>query len=165
MAARNPEPEIIPPGRSRLGPQIDDRVLAAMARLLDDAWTIPGTQIRFGLDPLIGLIPVLGDVISGLFSFLIVFAAWQRGVSRITMARMIANIAIDDLVGSIPLVGDAFDVWWKSNRMNMDLLERERFGRSARNLFVDALFLFAIALAALALLAAPFALVYFLSPW
>jgi hypothetical protein len=162
MAARNPEPEIIPPRRSRLGPQIDDAVLAALARLLDDAWTIPGTRIRFGLDPVIGLIPVLGDVISGLFSFLIVFAAWQRGLSRLTIARMMFNIAIDDLVGSIPLIGDAFDVAWKSNRMNITLLQREQTGRHTRNLLADGLFLFAIALVALVLIAAPFALVWFL---
>ncbi|MGH9522069.1 MAG: DUF4112 domain-containing protein [Terriglobales bacterium] len=164
MAARNPhpEPKIIPPGSSRMGPQIDDVVLEALARLLDDAWRIPGTEIRFGLDPLIGLIPVLGDVISGLFSFLIVFAAWQRGVSRLTIARMMVNIAIDDLVGAIPLVGDAFDVAWKSNRMNISLLQREQAGRGARNLLVDGLFLFAIALVSLALIAAPFALVWFL---
>lgn len=164
MASRNPqpEPEIIPPGRNRMRPQIDDAILEGLARLLDDAWVIPGTKIRFGLDPLIGLIPVLGDVISGLFSFLIVFAAWQRGLSRLTIARMMVNIAIDDLVGSIPLVGDAFDVFWKANRMNISLLQRERIGRSKRNLFLDGLFLLGIALVALVLIAAPFALVWFL---
>lgn len=162
MTPRNPEPEIIPPRGARAGAQIDDRLLAALARLLDDAWTIPGTRIRFGLDPIIGLIPVLGDVVTGLFSFLIVFAAWQRGLPRVTILRMMVNIAIDDLVGAIPLVGDAFDVIWKSNRMNLELLQREQFGRRARNLLVDGLFLLAIALAALALIAAPFALVWFL---
>lgn len=162
MAARTPEPEIIPPGRSGLGPQIDDAVLAALARLLDDAWTIPGTRIRFGLDPIIGLIPVLGDVISGFFSFLIVFAAWQRGLSRLTIWRMMINIAIDDLVGAIPLVGDAFDIAWKSNRMNFALLQREQIRPRTRNLFVDGLFLLLIALVTLFLIAAPFALVWFL---
>jgi hypothetical protein len=164
MAVRkpDPEPEIIPPARGRPGPRIDDSILEGVARLLDDAWVIPGTRIRFGLDPLIGLIPVLGDVISGFFAFFIVFAAWQRGVSRLTIARMVVNIAIDDLIGSIPLVGDAFDVAWKSNRMNISLLQRERIGRGTRNLFLDGLFLFAIALVALALIAAPFALVWLL---
>lgn len=164
MAARNPQPdpEIIPPRHNRRAAQIDEDVLDRLARLLDDAWRIPGTDIRFGLDPLIGLIPVVGDVISGLFSFFIVFAAWQRGVSRLTIARMVVNIAIDDLVGAIPLVGDAFDVAWKSNRMNISLLRREQGGRSARNLLLDGLFLVAIAVVLLALIAAPFALVWFL---
>ena len=164
MAARNPQPdpEIIPPRRSRAGADIDDQSLAALARLLDDIFCIPGTQIRFGLDPLIGLIPGLGDVITGLFSFVIIFAGWQRRLPRVTIARMVANVALDTLFGAIPLVGDVFDVAWKSNRMNLALLQREQSARSTRNVVVDGLFLAAIALAALVLIAAPFALIWLL---
>ena len=162
MAARNPQPdpEIIPPRRSRIATGIDDQPLAALARLLDDVFRIPGTPIRFGLDPLIGLIPGLGDVITGMFSFVIIFAGWQRRLPRVTIARMVANVALDTLFGAIPLVGDVFDVAWKSNRMNLALLQREQSARSTRNVVVDGLFLAAIALAALVLIAAPFALIW-----
>jgi hypothetical protein len=164
MAARNPQPdpEIIPPRRSRTGAGIDDQSLAALARLLDDIFRIPGTSIRFGLDPLIGLIPGLGDVITGLFSFVIIFAGWQRRLPRVTVARMVANVALDTLFGAIPLVGDVFDVAWKSNRKNLALLQREQTGRSPRNILVDGLFLAAIALVAFVLIAAPFALIWLL---
>src|SRR6185312_14798598 len=87
-----------------------------------------GTKIRFGLDPIVGLVPGIGDIITGLLSFLIVFAAWQRGLPRIALSRMVANIAIDTLLGSIPLLGDVFDTVWKSNRMNYNLFMRYRGG-------------------------------------
>jgi hypothetical protein len=76
----------------------------------------------------VGLVPGLGDIITGLLSFLIVFAAWQRGLPRIALSRMVANIAIDTLLGSIPIFGDVFDTVWKSNRMNYNLLVRYRGG-------------------------------------
>ena len=121
-----PEPEIIPPGAQPS--MLTDRNLERLARLLDDMFVIPGTPIRFGLDPIVGLIPGLGDIITGLISFVIVFAAWQRGVPKITITRMIVNIVIDTLVGTVPLFGDVFDVLWKSNRMNYNLLLRSTRG-------------------------------------
>jgi len=76
----------------------------------------------------VGLVPGLGDIITGLLSFLIVFAAWQRGLPRVALSRMVINIGIDTLLGSIPIVGDLFDTVWKSNRMNYNLLVRYRGG-------------------------------------
>ena len=116
-------PDILYPGR---GPQITDAQLSRLATVLDDAFRIPGTAIRFGLDPLIGLFPGIGDALTGLLGFLIVLAAWQRRLPKVTMARMAVNILIDSVVGAVPVVGDAFDVMWKSNRMNYNLLMRHR---------------------------------------
>src|SRR3954468_896463 len=141
MAARNPEPEIIPPRGKSPVRQIDDATLESLARLLDDVFSIPGTNIRFGLDALIGLIPGFGDLISSLASFLIIFAGWQRAVPRVTIGRMVVNVAIDTLVGSVPLLGDVFDVAWKSNRKNLALLQRATGVATRRNTVMDALFL------------------------
>ena len=120
------EPKILSPPRPSRG--LTDEQLDHLAGVLDDIFHIPGTKIRFGLDPIVGLVPGLGDIITGLLSFLIVLAAWQRGLPRIALSRMVANIAIDTLLGSIPIFGDAFDIVWKSNRMNYNLLVRYRGG-------------------------------------
>ena len=79
---------------------------------------------RFGLDPIIGLVPIVGDLASALISFYILSVAAQMRVPRSTMARMGANVAIDYVVGSVPLLGNIFDFAWKANRRNMKLLER-----------------------------------------
>ena len=94
----------------------------ALATLMDTAFLIPGTQIRFGLDGLIGLVPGIGDTITTLTSLYIVHEAHQLGAPRHLIVRMLANVALDGVVGSVPLVGDAFDVLWRSNRRNMTLL-------------------------------------------
>jgi len=96
-----------------------------IAALLDDMFRIPGTQIRFGLDALIGWIPGIGDAAAGIASFFIVFAAWRRGVQSITLVRMIANVLLETTLGAIPVAGDVFHVFWKANRRNYRLLIRE----------------------------------------
>src|SRR5437016_452252 len=118
------EPEVISPRRPGTDAFTDEN-LEHLATLLDDIFRLPGTQIRFGLDAIVGLVPAVGDVLTGLASFLIVFAAWRRRLPRVTIARMVANIAIDTIIGTIPVAGDAFDVFWKANRMNMRLLQRD----------------------------------------
>ena len=95
-----------------------------LARLLDDLIRVPGTKIGIGLDPVIGLIPGLGDVIGGAMSGYILLVAAKEGVPTSVLTRMLGNIALDSLVGVVPLVGDLFDVGVKSNRRNIDLLER-----------------------------------------
>jgi hypothetical protein len=97
--------------------------LRAMSRLLDNAFVIPGTQYRFGLDAVIGLVPGLGDAVSAVFSSYLVLQASRLGAPKSVVTRMIANIAIDTVVGWVPLLGDLFDVAWKSNVRNMALLE------------------------------------------
>jgi hypothetical protein len=155
------EPEIIPPGEfsSRERSSLSDNTLERLAALLDDAFVIPGTDIRFGLDPLIGLVPGIGDLISSLASFLIIHAAWQRKLSKATVARMVANVAIDTLVGAIPILGDTFDLAWKSNRKNLTLLQRATSDSSGRQSWRDWLFLFAVVIVLLLLVAIPIAMV------
>jgi hypothetical protein len=162
MAARNPEPEIIPPRRADKTGGLDDQSLQTLARMLDDIFVIPGTSIRFGLDPLIGLIPGIGDLITGFASFLIIFSGWQRGLSRVTISRMVANVAIDTLLGSVPVVGDVFDATWKSNRKNLALLQRAEAQPTKKQTLLDALFLGVVILILLLLIATPFALIWLL---
>jgi hypothetical protein len=95
-----------------------------LARLLDDLIRIPGPNIGIGLDPVIGLIPGLGDVIGGVMSSYILLVAAQEGAPTSVLIRMLGNIALDSVVGVVPVVGDLFDVGMKSNRRNVDLLER-----------------------------------------
>jgi hypothetical protein len=103
----------------------------ALATLLDTALVIPGTGIRFGLDALIGLVPWIGDAVTTVMSLFIVHEAYQLGAPGHVIARMLGNVALDGMVGAVPLAGDAFDVIWRSNRRNMRLLREwlEREGR------------------------------------
>lgn len=94
-----------------------------LARLLDNQFTIPGTGISFGLDALIGLVPVAGDVAGGAISLYLIGKALRHGAPMSLIARMIANAGIDMAAGSVPLVGDLFDVAWQANRMNVNLLD------------------------------------------
>jgi hypothetical protein len=152
------EPEILSPRRPPTR-GLSDEQLNHLAGVLDDIFHIPGTKIRFGLDPIVGLVPGLGDIITGLLSFLIVFAAWQRGLPRIAISRMVANIAIDTLLGSIPILGDVFDTVWKSNRMNYNLLVRYRVGARSRLLLRDWLFFLLLLVSAAALVVLPIVIV------
>ena len=97
--------------------------LRAMSRLLDNAFAIPGTRYRFGLDALVGLVPGLGDAVSAVFSGYIILQAARLGAPKSVVTRMIANVALDTVVGWVPILGDLFDVAWKSNLRNMVLLE------------------------------------------
>ena len=95
-----------------------------LARVLDDLIRIPGTKIGIGLDPIIGLIPGVGDMAGGLLSTYILMVAARQGVPTSVLLRMLGNIALDSLVGIVPVVGDLFDFGVKANRRNVDLLER-----------------------------------------
>jgi hypothetical protein len=97
--------------------------LRTMTRLLDSAIRVPGTRYRFGIDAIIGLVPGIGDAIGAIFSAFIVFQAARLGVSTSTLIRMMGNVALDTIVGEIPLLGDLFDAGWKANVRNMALLE------------------------------------------
>jgi Domain of unknown function (DUF4112) len=93
-----------------------------LATLMDTAFLIPGTNIRFGLDALIGLVPGFGDAITTIISLYIVNEARALGAPPLLIVRMLANVAVDGLVGAIPLAGDAFDVVFRANRRNIALL-------------------------------------------
>jgi hypothetical protein len=94
----------------------------ALATLMDTAFVVPGTQFRFGLDALIGLVPGIGDAISTAISLFVVSEARALGAPTWLIARMIGNVALDGVVGAVPLVGDVFDVAFRANRRNMALL-------------------------------------------
>ena len=98
--------------------------LRRLAWLLDEGIRVPGTRIRIGLDPILGLVPGLGDAAGALLGAGILVEAIRRRVPRPTLVRIVANIVLDAAVGSIPLIGDAFDVVWKSNSRNLALLDR-----------------------------------------
>ena len=102
-------------------------VLRRVSGLLDSAMQVPGTSIRFGLDPILGLIPGLGDLVSPLFAIGILWQARDLGIPRVIQLRMIFNVAIDTLVGLVPVIGDLFDVAWKANDMNLALLEKHAY--------------------------------------
>jgi hypothetical protein len=95
-----------------------------LSRLLDSAITIPGTQIRVGLDPLLGLVPGLGDLVSPVCAIAMLIVARDAGLPLIVQLRMVFNVAIDAFVGFVPIVGDLFDFAWKANDRNMELLDR-----------------------------------------
>ncbi len=95
-----------------------------LARLLDEVVRVPGTNIRFGLDAVLGLIPGAGDILGGMLSAFIILQAAKLGAPRSVLARMVMNVAIDSIVGAVPILGDLFDVGWKSNTRNAALLER-----------------------------------------
>ena len=107
--------------------QTDDRAVRALRKwsvLLDRAFRVPGTRFTFGLDPLLGLIPGLGDLTTPLFAALLLVHAVRLRIPRVVQLRMLMNAVIDFGVGTIPVVGDLFDFGWKANVRNLDLLER-----------------------------------------
>lgn len=96
----------------------------AVARLLDRSLRVPGTSLRFGLDPILGLIPGIGDAAGALASGYILYVAWLNGVPGSMIGRMMLNIGVDALMGAIPVIGDLFDAGWQANARNVALLER-----------------------------------------
>jgi Domain of unknown function (DUF4112) len=103
--------------------------LETLSTYLDGLFKVPGVGWKFGLDSLIGLIPNVGDTMTSLLSFYILVAGVRYGVPKITLLRMAFNIALDYVIGSIPVIGDAFDFFWKSNKQNMDLIRERGTGK------------------------------------
>ncbi|MFB6256043.1 MAG: DUF4112 domain-containing protein [Haloplanus sp.] len=97
------------------------RRMRFVARVLDDSVRIPGTTLRIGLDPLLGLLPVAGDTASGVLSLYIVAESARLGVSPRALLRMLANVGVDMAGGSVPVVGDLFDAAWKASTRNLRL--------------------------------------------
>ena len=100
------------------------RRVRVLARLLDNAIPIPGTPWKVGFDPIVGLIPGIGDLVGAVLSGYIVLEAVRAEVPTLTLLRMLTNVGVDTLLGAVPAVGDVFDAAWKSNTMNVALLER-----------------------------------------
>ena len=116
------QPEILSPRTRRAGHLASDENLDLLSHLLDDCFRVPGTSIRFGLDGIVGFVPGIGDILGGLASCIIILAAWLRGVSYVTITRMVVNVGIEALVGAVPVLGNLFDIGWKANRRNYALL-------------------------------------------
>jgi hypothetical protein len=121
--------EVLPP-ENKAGPGASapprnvDQWLAVLAWIMDDYFRVPGTGRRFGLDPLIGLIPGIGGGATGVLSAFTLFRGAQRGVPKIVLARMALNILIDSGCSAVPVVGDAFSFWFKSFARNHALLTK-----------------------------------------
>jgi len=116
-------PEVIEPDEKL---PADLLALRKFAFFMDEAFTVPGTRIRMGLDALLGLIPGIGDIIGALLSTWIIAGALRHRVPAWTIGRMVMNIVIDLVGGSVPLAGDVFDFLYEENMMNMRLLEAHR---------------------------------------
>lgn len=177
MAGRTTEPVILPPGtpldrsdarfpgsqpdgapKLRLGGAggaFRNENLDLLSRMLDTWFQVPGTNIRFGLDGIVGFVPGIGDFLGGAASSIIVLAAFFRGVPLITVARMIVNLGVEVVVGAIPLLGNLFDIGWRANRRNYALLEASlEAGR--RDTWHDWIFMVLLGLAVMVLMMLPF---------
>jgi hypothetical protein len=141
-----------------------DENLDRLSHVLDDCFRIPGTPIRFGVDGIVGLVPALGDVLTGLASCIMIFAAWVRGVPYITLTRMVVNLGIDVLIGAIPLFGDVFDIAWKANRRNYALLVRH-IEQPRRHTWKDWFFLGSLVVVLTAIFITPLLVLAWMLDW
>jgi hypothetical protein len=148
------EPELITKAKFRNDQRTRTRDVELLADWLDTIFRVPGLNLRFGLDALLGLVPGIGDTVSAVASFYILDAARRQGVSLATIARMAGNIAVDYAVGAVPVVGDVFDLFWKANQKNVALLRdhlettpaEQRRARKRDRLFVAGLIAALVAL-------------------
>ena len=118
--------------------EINEERLSRLKRLsekLDDSITIPGTERKIGIDPIIGLIPVGGDLIGGVISLYIMRSGIKMGVPRETIIRMFVNVVLEFLIGCLPIVGDLFDATWKSNQRNVKLIENSVMADDENTIF------------------------------
>jgi hypothetical protein len=138
--------------------------LRRLAELLDSAFVLPGTTYRIGLDPIVGLVPWIGDLVSPLFTVALLWQARDVRVPKIVLGRMIFNAAVNAIVGAIPFAGDLFDFGWKANQWNMALLERHAYEERPASLGDWAFVLTMIAIVIL-LAAVPFVIAGWLISW
>jgi hypothetical protein len=146
------------------GQQARLAALRRLAELLDSAFVVPGTTYRIGLDPIIGLVPWVGDLVSPVFTIALLWQARDVRVPRVVLARMIFNAAVDGVVGAIPFAGDLFDFGWKANQRNMALLERHAY-EEHRPTAGDWAFVIAMIVLVILLAAVPFIVAGWLISW
>ena len=118
--------------------ELNEEKLLRLKRLshnLDEAFTIPGTERKIGIDPIIGLIPGGGDLIGGALSIYIMHAGIRMGMPRLVIVRMFGNIALEFIIGCIPIIGDLFDAMWKSNQRNVKLIEDSIISEEKNTIF------------------------------
>jgi hypothetical protein len=121
--------EVLPPEEKRRRQGLEP-LFKGLAFIMDELVRVPGTKFRFGLDPLLGLIPGIGDTSSALVSALALIQAVRVGVPKILLARMSLNILINEIIGVVPVAGDAFSFWFKSNARNYEIIKNHRLGSS-----------------------------------
>lgn len=121
--------EVLPPAEKRKREGLEP-LFKWIAFIMDDVVRVPGTKFRFGLDPVIGLIPGIGDTSSALVSAFALIQAVRLGVPKILLTRMALNILVNEVVGVIPVIGDAFSFWFKSNARNYEIIKTHRLGAS-----------------------------------
>ena len=139
-------------------------LLRRWARIFDSAFRVPGTSIRFGIDPILGLVPGIGDLASPILSMFMVWHGMQLRVPKIVLARMVLNALIDAAAGLVPVAGDLFDMGWKATEWNLALLERHAMpGRRASSGDYVFVILCLAVLAAAAIL--PLVLLFWLGEW
>jgi hypothetical protein len=163
------EGEVLPPLSREIdhapGASITDytsnKDLNLIATWLDDRFIVPGTNIRFGLDALIGWIPGIGDALAAIASMFIIFAGWKRGAARITILRMMVNVTIESTLGAIPFLGDFAHIAWKANRRNYNLLIRDHQSLR-RHTWKDWLFVIGVCVIVSLLFLGPIALLIYL---
>jgi hypothetical protein len=122
-----------PPAGGILATDVDSRTkrVRVLAKLLDNSISIPGTGWKIGFDPIVGLIPGIGDLIGAILSGYIILEAARAEISTLTLARMLGNVGLDTILGAVPALGDFFDAAWKANTKNVALLERHLAGRAS----------------------------------
>ncbi|HEY8835446.1 MAG TPA: DUF4112 domain-containing protein, partial [Chthoniobacterales bacterium] len=121
--------EVLPPEEKRKREGLEP-LFKWIAFIMDEVIRVPGTTFRFGLDPVIGLIPGIGDTSSALVSAFALIQAVRLGVPKILLTRMALNILVNEVVGVIPVIGDAFSFWFKSNARNYEIIKTHRLGPS-----------------------------------
>jgi hypothetical protein len=146
------------------GQQTRLAALRRVAELMDSAFVLPGTAYRIGLDPIIGLVPWVGDLASPLFTVALLWQARDVRIPKVVLGRMIVNAAVDAIIGAIPLAGDLFDFGWKANQRNMALLERHAY-EEHRPTAGDWAFVIATMLIVIAMAAVPLVVVGWLITW
>jgi hypothetical protein len=139
---REVEFEVLGKDAPKGGPN-DDPFVAFIAQLMDNAFVIPGTKIRFGLDPLIGLIPVLGATASSFVSIVLIALSARRGVPKVVIARMAVNVLANAAIDSVPVLGDVLSIFYRSNARNYELL-RKHAGTARASTTTDWIFLIAL---------------------
>ena len=134
--------EVLPPEEKRKREGLEP-LFKWLALIMDEFLRVPGTQFRFGLDPLIGLVPGIGDTGSALVSAFALIQAVRLGVPKILLARMSINILINEIIGIVPIVGDAFSFWFKSNARNYQII-KEHLGAPRVSRRSDWIFVIAV---------------------
>ena len=119
--------EVLPPEEKRKRQGLEP-LFKWLALIMDEVIRVPGTKFRFGLDPLLGLVPGIGDTSSALVSAFALIQALRLGVPKVLLARMALNILANEVIGIVPVVGDAFSFWFKSNARNYEIIKNHRLG-------------------------------------